>query len=80
MMPSCNCCEEWRLTFSESPNMEIETDSNIQPVIGGTYNYNVLDNKPKINGVELIGDKTNEELLINALTNEDIEKALQSFA
>lgn len=28
----------------------------------GTSNYNSLANKPKINGVELVGDKTTEEL------------------
>ena len=29
---------------------------------GGTTNYNELSNKPKINGVELSGNKTSEEL------------------
>lgn len=29
---------------------------------GGTVNYNELKNKPQINGVELKGDKTAEEL------------------
>ena len=28
----------------------------------GTYNYNDLQNKPQINGVELIGNKSAEEL------------------
>lgn len=31
---------------------------------GGTTNYNELSNKPKINGVELSGNKTSEELHI----------------
>ena len=29
---------------------------------GGTTNYNNLGNKPQINGVELVGNKTSEEL------------------
>lgn len=29
---------------------------------GGTANYNALQNKPKINGVELIGDKSGDDL------------------
>ena len=32
---------------------------------GGTTNYNELSNKPKINGVELSGNKTSEELHIS---------------
>lgn len=34
----------------------------------GTTNYNEQENKPKINGVELVGDKTSEELGINIPT------------
>jgi hypothetical protein len=33
---------------------------------GGTSNYNELSNKPKINGVELSGNKTSEELHITS--------------
>ena len=29
---------------------------------GGTFDYDELDNKPTINGVELVGNKTTEEL------------------
>lgn len=32
---------------------------------GGTSNYNELSNKPKINGVELTGNKTSEDLGIS---------------
>ena len=31
---------------------------------GGISNYDDLENKPKINGVELLGDKTNSDLKI----------------
>lgn len=36
---------------------------------GGTTNYNDLENKPQINGVELSGNKTSEELNIKASTD-----------
>lgn len=39
-----------------------------------TGNYNRLEHKPKINGVELIGDKTNEEIGIHIPTkNSELE-------
>ena len=42
--------------------------------------YNVLSNKPKINGVELIGDKSGPELKLqnkmDVLSQTDIEKIL----
>lgn len=34
---------------------------------GGTYNYNDLNNKPQINGVALVGNKTTAELGISGL-------------
>lgn len=34
---------------------------------GGTYDYEVLENHPLINGEELIGDKSNEDLHIAAV-------------
>lgn len=39
---------------------------------GGTDNYNALSNKPKVNGVTLTGDKTLEQLNIEALTAEEV--------
>ena len=54
--------------------------------IGGTTDYTALSNKPKINGVELTGDKTSEDLGItggggngNILTFENIQVATTSF-
>lgn len=42
--------------------LEMEITGQIPSTIGGTTNYNELSGKPKINGVELKGDKTLEEL------------------
>ncbi len=38
--------------------------------------YNLLFNKPQINAVELIGNKTLSEIGINILTNNDLENIL----
>lgn len=42
----------------------------------GTRNYEDLYNKPKINTVELIGNKSFEELGMEAMTNFDIDRLL----
>ncbi len=66
--PSNPCAEKF---------WELQYDVNIKPVIGAVSDYNDLTNKPSINGIVLSGDKTNEELLIQALTNEDIDSVLK---
>lgn len=45
---------------------------------GGSDNYEALRNKPKVNGVELIGDKSFEELQLQemALTDTEIDEIL----
>lgn len=45
--------------------------------LSGTADYNELSNKPKINGVELVGNKTFETLGFNQLTNKEIEEMLK---
>lgn len=39
---------------------------------GGSKDYNTLANKPKINGVTLVDDKSFEELGVDTLTNLEI--------
>ena len=51
---------------------EMELAGQIPSTIGGTTNYNELSNKPKINNIELKGNKTLEELGI------DLDGTLQS--
>lgn len=43
-----------------------DEDGTIHSVGGGTTDYNSLENKPSINGVELFGNKTTSDLGINA--------------
>ena len=65
------------------------TDTDIQLTAGqidtqiytpgtGSNDYNELINRPKINGIELIGDKTPEELEIIPLTNDEIDNILRN--
>lgn len=58
--------------------MDLKWETKIVPVIqtGGSSNYNDLSNKPSINGVELVGNKTSEELMIKSISNVDLEAIL----
>lgn len=69
---------------------ELDTDLELEGVIdtgGGTYNYEYLYNKPSINNVTLIKNKTLDELGIQqkgnypdqALSNLEIEELLNNF-
>lgn len=53
-------------------NIEFQAPQN---VVGGAANYNALSNKPQINGVELVGNKTTEDLGIqsNLIAGDNIE-------
>ena len=54
-----------------------EIDIDIEISTGGTNDYNDLINKPSIEGVELVGDKTLEELGVEALTPQEIDELLR---
>lgn len=53
--------------------MKPNQSTTVVPVMGSGFDYESATNKPKINGVELVGDKTNDELLISPISNEEIE-------
>lgn len=55
-----------------------EIDTDIEISTGGTNDYNDLVNKPSIEGIELIGDKTLEELGVEALTPQEIDAIINS--
>ena len=63
-------------TDIQTSDGEIVTD--IELSTNGTNDYNDLVNKPSINGVELVGDKTTEELDILPLTNAEIDEFMNS--
>ena len=70
-------CEEF--VIIESSSKEIVT---FEENTGGTSNYEYLTNKPQINSVELVGNKTSNELKLQdqmeALSNIDIENLLNN--
>lgn len=68
-------CETERPT-SLPCRMDLKFRTKIVPVFTVPTNYNDLENKPKINGVELFGNKTNEELNIKAIPNNEIAEIL----
>lgn len=42
----------------------------------GTTNYNLLENRPSIQSIELIGNRTFEELGLSAMTRNEIENLI----
>lgn len=59
-----------RLTKENIESLAIQTGSN-----GSTSNnYALLSNKPQINDVELLGNKSFEDLGLNRITDDDIDK------
>ena len=60
--------------YNEIEIGDLEYDVKI--VNTGTLNYEELNNKPKINDVELKGNKTFDNLGINTITNIELEEIL----
>ena len=72
-----------KLTVAENDAVTLGLDSgdNAALNVGSTTvvsvnDYNDLRNKPSIEGVELIGDKSFEELNLQRLTNAELENML----
>lgn len=51
-----------KIVVSGNGTLFLSNDGSYKAVTGGTADYNVLSNKPNINGVELIGSKTSLDL------------------
>ncbi len=62
-------------TLSGNPDAEASLGQTV--VTGGTTDYKKLRNKPRIEGVELVGDLTFPQLNMSKLTNSEIEALLQ---
>lgn len=77
--PVFQCYESWTPEFQDYSPMNLDFNSEIKPVISKDVDYESILNKPSINGVTLVGNKTNEEILIQPLSNEDIESLLARF-
>ena len=66
---------EMRMKIQQrSPTLKLRI-GNAMPH-GGTTDYNDLSNKPSIEGHELVGDSTIQEIGVDALSVTEIEKIL----
>lgn len=55
----------------------LEGALTVPPRVGGTSNYEELNNKPTINNYELVGDLTFEELGLVPITSGELEAILK---
>lgn len=55
------------------------TDWEVADVPEGTKDYTVLENKPQINGVELVGNKTSADLGIADPTDEQVATSVEAW-
>ena len=63
-------------------NLSIDEDGTLNAQAGGsggTTNYEYLLNKPKINSVELVNNKTFKDLGINEITNTELEEIFKDL-
>lgn len=61
----------------EAQTNEYTVGSEERIVTSGTSDYGKLKNKPHLNGVELVGDKSLEDVGLVALSNSELEKLLK---
>ena len=76
---SGNVTQKFKVSGDISAKQEI-SGSIGKPHMVYKDDYEQLKNKPKINDIELIGNKTSEEIGIKAMTNLEIEALLNNFA
>lgn len=73
--------EDLDIILDEQNSIDAEIENSDIVPTGTTKNYEILDNKPQINGVELVGNKNANDLnlqeRIEVLTNLEIEEILK---
>lgn len=73
--------EDLDIILDEQNSIDAEIENSDIVPTGRTKNYEILDNKPKINNVELVGNKNANDLnlqeRIEVLTNLEIEEILK---
>jgi hypothetical protein len=69
--------QTFQLGMTEGETFDVELDSAVQ--ITPVKDYEVLDNKPQIEGVTLIGDKTFEDLNLQRVSNAEIEELFSNL-
>lgn len=73
--------EDLDIILDEQNSIDAEIENSDIVSTGTTKNYEILDNKPQINNVELVGNKNANDLnlqeRIEVLTNLEIEEILK---
>lgn len=69
---------EYELTGVLQTDAQMNTELSLSASSGATDNYEMLKNRPSINGVVLSGDKSSAEL--NIVTADDVNKAVSNYA
>lgn len=69
--------EEELVIQLEEENIEMELEGNETIKTEATSDYRKLINKPKIEGVELVGNKSFDDLGMAGITNFELEKLLK---
>lgn len=64
-------------SFKRDAPMDASFETIIRVSDAPASDYNNLINQPKINKVKLVGDKSLEELGLNAITNLELEELLK---
>lgn len=72
-IPIVDITPEVEVEVSSDSPIETETDLVIND---GVKDYNDLSNKPRIESVELVGDKSFDDLNLNKIPNSEIEELL----
>ena len=68
---------EFMTRFKRDAPMDASFETIIRVSDTPVSDYNNLINQPKINKVKLVGDKSLEELGLNAITNLELEELLK---
>ena len=61
--------ETFDIELNDSDNLDVSIGDSVEIITIGTNNYNQLINKPRINDVELIGNKSLDNLGIQEKGN-----------
>ena len=64
---------------TENENVEVEIEDSDKVPTGATSNYKKLVNKPQIEGVELIDNKTFEDLGLSEISNIQVDELLNKY-
>lgn len=65
------------VTLDLTANRDMALNLSVPRAVGGTRDYEKLKNKPQIESVELIGNKTFPELGISPIDADDLIEILQ---